>query len=390
MNTAVRAEEIFWRHPINRLMLEGSPLPKYDPEELGRKPIMRAKSGLLPTKEQVEAVRTGILAFCEKVHGSKTSEAYKADVRGLDETWPEMYGLFAGNLGLTQLMLDYGVNSRFFYQYLWLALNKLFGVALEMKDGWGIPISAGKHGKFFEKIPMDDWMIVVATEDPNHAARRGTDGVCQTLLRKAKNIFDAGAGLGPVYRHYDYPLGQLGQKIVACDSDSRLLDYFPSLLPKPLSEYGIDFVVGNAVDVMSDPKYEGRFDVVRMTGFISYLPTLDEKMAVMARAKEMLNDNGVIVADWWVLGPATMRSAVTNIWPNDPRDPHRLQPSLTVDAAVQEMRDIYKSLGLPHVYTEDPVNGNGVCWTQSAAAPECVISVAGKKGASLDMLDMPA
>jgi len=373
----------FFEHPMNRLMLEGTHLPQYDPEELAIKYIKIAKSGRKPTNEQVEAVKTGLLSFCEKTHGNNRA-AFEADVRGIEQSWPTMHPILANSMGLTQMMLDYGIMSRFFYQYVYKASKREFAVALETKDGRAMPLSGEK---VFETIPMDDWAMTVAVEDPNHSARRGTDGVCQTLLRNSKSIFEAGAGLMPAYRNYNYPLGQLDQRIVACDSDGRLLEYLPAVFGRPLEDYGIDYQVGNLLEVMDRPEYFGAFETVRMTGLLSYFRDFKDKMEVMQKAKRLLKRDGVIMTELWVMGPAVIRSGIIGIWPTDPNDPYLLTPSANIQAAVEEMDVICREIDLPFVHTSDVVNGNPVCWTQRRAVPKCEIFVVGRH-ASLDMLDM--
>lgn len=378
-----KGNSLFFTHPMNQLMLEGTPLAQYDPKELAMKYIAIAQSGRKPTNDEVEAVRTGLLTFCKKVHGDDRT-AFEADARGIESSWPMMRNLLAKSMGLTQMMLDYGVNSRYFYQYVYAANQKLFAVALETKDGRAMPLSGEK---VFETIPSDDWATTVAVEDPNHSARRGTDGVCQTLLRNAKDIFEAGAGLMPAYRNFGYPLGQLGQqRIVACDSDARLLEYLPAAFGGALEQYGIDYQIGNLMAVMDRPEYFGRFDVVRMTGVLSYFREFGDKLAIMQKARRLLKSDGVIVTDLWVMGPAVIRSGLIGIWPTDKNDPYLLTPSADIQTAIAEMTEMCQRIGLPFVHTSDVVNGNPICWTQKYAVPKCEIFVVGHK-ASLDMLD---
>lgn len=382
-----QSNSIFFQHPMNRLMLEGGPLPKYDPQALAMKYIELAKSGKKPTEAELEAVRTGVIDFCRKVHGNDEA-ALQRDIDGIETTWPEMHERFANSLGLTQLMLDCGMNSRYFYQYLYVTGKKFYGVALAAKDGYAVPVSAGKMEKaVLEKVPEDDWMIVVCVEEPSHPGRRFTDGAPQSMLRKAPKIFEAGAGLLSAYWNYGYPLGADGQRIVACDNDKRLLDYLPLVFERPLEELGIEYISGDLMEVMARPEYVGQFDVVRMTGLLSYFPDPAEKLQIMQLAQRMLNPNGVIVADEWVMGPSLVRTAMTTLWPIDPRDPHRLAPADNQAAAVASMGESCKQLGQPYIYVGDYCNGNPLCWTQEYAIGKCVLFLVGEN-ATPDMLDL--
>lgn len=366
----------FFQHPMNKLMLAGTDLPQYDPVELTLKPIKLAQAGVGPTDEQVEAVRTGVIDFCGTVHGGT---ALEKDIRGVDATWPVMRERFKGSPGLTQMMLDGGMNSRYFYQYLVLTGRKEYAVALESKDGYAMPVSGELK---FEKVPKGDWHRMVCVEEPSHPARRQTDWRPQSLLRAAKTIFEGGVGLGPAYRLYGYPLGQLNQKIVACDSDERLLKYWPLLF----SGNAIELRIGDVLEVMDDPDYVGEFDLVRLTGFLSYFPKFEDKLEIMRKAARLLKPDGVIVADLWVMGASLMRTALTQLWPIDPRDPHRLAPAENESVALGEIAQLCEGIGLPYVTVSDVCNGNPNCYTQAPASGKCVMFVAGKD-ADLSMLD---
>lgn len=374
------SHEVFYDHPMNRLMMEAGGLPVYDPMELALKPLKLAQSGRRPTDEQVEAVRTGIIEFCRTVDSSAQLEA---DIQGLNETWPVMRQRFANSLGLTQLMLDHGVNSRYFYQYLYHTGLKHFAVALEAKDGYALPVS----GKLeFERVPEGDWHQIVCVEEPSHPARRQTDWRPQSILRNAKSIFEGGAGLMPAYCNYGYPLRELGQRIVACDSGPEILRFFELKYGAKPEDVGIEYVVGDLMEVMNDPDYYGQFEVVRMTGLLSYFPDMAEKKAIMRQAKRLLHNGGLIVGDLWVMGASLARSAYTTIWPMDPTDPHRLTPAANEAAALNDIKEFCEDAGLPFACVSDVCNGNPNCYTQAHATPKCVMFVAGE-GASETLFD---
>lgn len=383
------SQDFFFQHPMNGLMLEGGPLPQYDPTELAAKYIKLAQSGQMPTEDQVSAVKMKLVEFCRQVHGDDT-EALQKDIDGIEATWKQkMHDRFARSLGLTQLMLDYGCKSRYFYQYLYITGEKMYGVALVAKDGYAVPVSAGTlEHPVLEKVPENDWMLVVCVEEPSHPARRGTDGAVQSLLRNAKSVFEAGAGLMSAYLNYEYPLGKLGQRIVACDSDVRLIPYLEILLDgHSPEEYGVEYHTADLMEMMAKPEYFGKFDVVRMTGLLSYFPDSEDKLKIMRMAQKLLNPTGVIVTDEWTMGPSLMRTALTGLWPIDPRDPHRLSPAESVDSAVAGMGKICKEIGEPYVYVGDICNGNLTCWTQARAVQKCVMFLVGRN-ATGDMFDL--
>lgn len=376
---------IFMQHPVRAAMLDPK-FPPYDPEVYAKPYIELEMSGKKPTDAQVEAVRTGLLEFCKSVD---TKEQFRKDKEGIDKTWAEMKPRFEQSMGLTQLMLDFGCKSRYFYSYLFFTGRKLFFVALEMKDGYMIPVSFEMK---FERIPETDWAFIVAHQEPSHSARGETDGIVQGLLRKARRIYEGGAGTLPGYRYYGYPLGQNGQKIFACDSDPRVLEYLPLLFDRALSEYGIEYQIGDVLKNMDESRHLGQYDVVRFTGLLSYFPKAEDKSEVIWRAKRLLADDGnVIVCDLQTMGgnplkSSLVRSAKTGLWPMDPNDPHKLTPSASVEAAVQEIEDICSENKLEMVYLPDFCNGNPLCRSQAAASPKCVMFLLGKH-VSKDMFD---
>lgn len=373
MNTS-----FFMKHPMNVAMIDGS-LPPFDPGVYNTPYIMLAKSGKEPTEEQVERIKSDLIAYCESVDDD---EQFKKDVSGIERTWPEMKIRFAKSIGLTQLMLDYGCRSRYFYSYLFFTGRKLFSVALEMKDGYGVPVSFENK---FEEIPKEDWSYIVAVQEPSHVARRVTDGAIQARLRSASKIFEVGGALLPAYRRYDYPLGKLSQKIVACDFDKESYDFLPALFPNGLGGCGIDYIIGDALQVMDCQVHFAQYDVVRMTGVLSYYPKTDEKLNFIRKAEQLLEgDDSVIFCDLQTMGgeqirSSLVRSALINLWPMDPTDPHKLTPSSSVQAAVEEMSGICKKLGLKMVYRADFCNGNPACVTQAAASQKCVMFAIGRR-----------
>lgn len=366
------SHEGFFGHPMNRLMLEGGGLPVYDPVELAVNPMKRTQSGQLPTAQQVAAVRQGVIDFCESVHSGL---ALDRDVKGIDATWPVMERRFASNLGLTQLMLDYGVKSRYFYQYLYHTGLKHFAVALEAKDGYALPVSGELT---FEEVPENDWCRVVCVEEPSHPARRQTDWRPQTMIRNAESIFEPGGALMPAYRHYGHRLGQTGQRVVICDSDPDILKFFELAHGAKPEALGVEFINGDAMEAMDNPEYFGQFELVRMTGFLSYFPDLGDKKELMRKAKRLLRPGGRIVGDLWVMGASLARSAYTTIWPMDPTDSHRLTPAKDEATALDEIRQLCEGIDLPFACVSDVCNGNPNCYTQTHATKKCVMFVAGE------------
>ena len=368
----------FFDFPVNAAMLNPSTVP-YDPAELALKYIGIVQSGVKATESQVEAVKEGVIAYCKKVDDSET---LKEDMSGIEKTWPEMRGRFMNNAGLTQLMLDYGVNSRYFYQFLWLTGRKLFAVALAIKDGLMMPVS----GKMvLEQIPPTDWAWNVSTIEPVMDARKQTDYCVQSLLRGAKSIFDGGAGLAPAYSWlYDYPLGENGQQLTLCDADGRLRDYIPLLHGDALKQNKFRLVFGDYCKVA--PNYVNTVEIARLTGFLSYFQTFEKKLEIMQHSKNMLVDNGKILADTWTMGASLGRSALTTLWPSDPSDPGRLSPAKNITEAIDEMDRIAKELNLKYVYKIDECNGNPKCLSQVKAVPKCVMFLLGND-VSEDMFD---
>ncbi len=364
------------QHPLNAEMLRRD-FPPFDPMKYSTTYTVLAKSGKKPTQEQVEAIRTNLVEYCQSVDDEAQ---FEKDLAGIEKTWPEMKVRFENSIGLTQMMLDHGCKSRYFYSYLFFTGRKLFFVALEMKDGYAIPVSF----EGFEKIPKEDWAYIVAHQEPSHVARRVTDGSVQSLLRRAPSIFEAGAALLPAYRHYGYPLGKNGQRIVACDADASVLEYLPGAFGCALDDIGIEYEIGDALEVMARQKYRKLFRIVRMTGMLSYYSKAEEKAEFISRAQYLLADeNSVIICDLQTMGadPAKcslVRSALINLWPMDPNDPHKLTPSPSPKAAAQEMSEICRDLGLNMVHRTDFCNGNPLCLSQAVASPKCEMFLIGK------------
>lgn len=364
---------VFFEHRVNQAMFnKGSGIPPYDPQELALKYIALAKSGQMPTDEQVEAVRTGVINYCETVC---SGEDLERDIAGINAMWPEVRERLSHSIGLTQMMLDFGVNSRYFYRYIREAGRGRFAVILEAKDGYALPVSGEM---IYEEVPTTDWFWVVCHQEPSHPARTQTDWRCQSLCRSASTIFEGGAGLLSAYRNYDYPLGKNGQRIVACDFDAEMKTYLPLVFNRHLEEYGIEYIIGDLLQVMDDPKYFGQFDVVRMTGLLPYYPKIEDKLRIMEKARRLLKDDGVIATDLWTMGMSLARTALIGLWPIDQSAPIHLAPAENEAAAVTEMDQIAKAIGLSYVYVGDVCNGNPCCYTQAKATPKCVIFLLGK------------
>lgn len=150
-----------------------------------------------------------------------------------------------------------------------------------------------------------------------------------------------------------------------------------------LEHYGIEYQIGDALEIMGRSEHLGQYDVMRMTGLLSYYPKTEEKEMFIRRALGVLVDDGVIVCDLQTMGSdmaksSLVRSALINLWPMDPDDPHKLTPSASPEAAILEMGDICRGLGLKMVWRTDFCNGNTQCTSQAAASPKCVAFLIGK------------
>lgn len=369
----------FFGYPINAEMLDPNTLP-YDPVAMALKYLGIIKDGVKATAEQVETVKEGVIAYCRSVDDPETLEK---DLRGIEEMWPEMRERFLNSASLTQLVLDHLLNSRYILRYLWLTGRLQFAVALAIKDGLMIPVAGGV---VLENIPKSDAAWLVVTREPVHVARRETDYCCQSLLRAAETIFDVGAGLLPAYSWlYDYPLGENDQKLFACDSNAAILDYVPSMVGADAMRK-LTYIIGDAREVASRPEYANMMKIVRLTGFLSYFPTFEQKLEIMQKVSGTLASDGIIIADLWTMGPSLMRSGGTTLWPSDPSNPVRLVPEKDVSTAKAVMESIAEELGLNCVHLVDQCNGNPRCLTQIKAVPKCVISLLGRS-VSEDMFD---
>lgn len=375
----MRALKNFFDFPLNAEMLDSTVKP-YDPGAMALKYLGIVKDGIKADANQVEAVREGTIAYCKQVDDPET---LKRDLVGIEEMWPELRERFMKSASLTQLVLDYFLNSRYMLRYLWLTGRLQFAAALAIKDGRMIPVAGGT---FFEPIPKSDGAWLVVTREPVHIARRQTDYCCQTLLRNAKSIFEVGAGMLPAYSDlYDYPLGENGQWLVACDSNPNALGYATSLLGTD-SMKNLTYICGDAREVATRPEYAKKMDIARLTGFLSYFPTLEQKMDVMQKVSGTLVSGGMIIVDQWTMGPSLARSGGTTLWPSGPSNPAPLVPSANPEVAIDEMEQIAKVLGLKCVYLIDQCNGNPKCLTQVKAVPKCVMFLLGND-VSEDMFD---
>lgn len=369
----------FYDHPLNAEMLDPGTLP-YDPLTMAMKYLGILKDGVKADAEQVEAIKDGVIAYCKQIDDDETLQK---DLAGIEEIWPEMRERFLNSASLTQLILDHLLNSRYILRYLWLTGRLQFAVALEIKDGLAIPVSGGV---MLEKIPQTDAAWLVVTREPVHIARRETDYCCQSLLRQAKTIFDAGAGMLPAYSSlYDYPLGENGQKLIACDSNAEIAKYLPSLFGAEAMNK-LTYVYGDVREIAARPEYAGQIWVGRLTGFLSYFPSFEQKLEIMQIMKQTLVPEGVLVVDLWTMGPSLMRSGGTTLWPSDPSNPVRLVPEKDVPTAITVMEDIAKRLELKCVHLVDQCNGDQRCLTQIKAVPKCVMFLLGND-VSEDMFD---
>ena len=375
----MRKLKTFFDFPLNAEMLDPTVKP-YDPLTMALKYLDIIKDGVKATVDQVEAIREGTIAYCKQVDDS---EQLKKDLAGIEEMSTELRERFMRSASLTQLVLDHFLNSRYMLRYLWLTGRLQFAAALAIKDGLMISVAGGT---VFELIPKSDAAWLVVTREPVHIARRQTDYCCQTLLRNAKSIFEAGAGMLPAYSSlYDYPLGENGQWLVACDSNPDALGYATSLLGADAMKK-LTYICGDVREIATRPEYAKQMEIARLTGFVSYFPTLEQKMDVMQKVSGTLKPEGVIIVDQWTMGPSLMRSGGTDLWPSGSSNPAPLIPSDNPNIAINEMKRIAEVLGLKCVHLEDQCNGNPKCLTQKKAVSKCVMFLLGQD-VSEDMFD---
>ena len=111
----MRALKNFFDFPLNAEMLDSTVKP-YDPGAMALKYLGIVKDGIKADANQVEAVREGTIAYCKQVDDPET---LKRDLVGIEEMWPELRERFMKSASLTQLVLDYFLNSRYMLRYLW-------------------------------------------------------------------------------------------------------------------------------------------------------------------------------------------------------------------------------------------------------------------------------
>lgn len=296
---------------------------------------MALRYKLLPwhrvSKRKLRNVYRRLLNYLAAIIDS--SVMYYQYKEALDASWPEMREKLRKNPALAQFMLEYGVFSEFFYPFL---LRIPQATTLDVAYGYGYDL-LGRY----RAIPPTDAMYAFCRGDEMFAwIRRRIEGE-QRFLKRAKRVLFVGGGVLQALRRNDYPLGELEQEIVAYDLNTQLEQAMPEIFPRPLAEYGISYHYENAANVYADSQYQNYFDVVDVSGVLSYRATDQELKETLNNILSVVKPCGQIVFDLQVLTPTLLFDKMLG-WKTNPA----MKPERNTTAAVNKVRKICAELGV--------------------------------------------
>lgn len=161
---------------------------------------------------EIEEIYHSVLAYFAAT--VKNDGVFARERDWIGSIWPTIDLKLRKCPGLRSFMREYGVYSRGFLTFL-LDIPK----GLAMLPAYGLMRTLG--GRICA-IPEDDTLFRFAVDDRVFSAARLRCGFAQYFLRRANRPVMLGAGLLPELWMYQYPLEELGQQIVAYDSDNSL------------------------------------------------------------------------------------------------------------------------------------------------------------------------
>lgn len=205
--------------------------------------------------------------------------------------WPVLADAFKTNPGAVQFLKEYGVWSPRLDQFL--------------VDSWKSPGLSMLPAQLLAHDPLSDEIVVLEANDAlfpfcfdqtfrmiNYRQNVERD-VCKNP--EVKKVFVAGGGLLLSFLTGGYPLGHDGQKLVVYDRDEKMIPYIEKVLNGKLSDYGIDYRIGDFMDGLKDESQYGEYDAVLFGGVLIYnMPMLDE---IISMAYELLAPGGVLDGD---------------------------------------------------------------------------------------------
>lgn len=291
------------------------------------------------SKHELSHIYNELLTHCALVD---SPEQYKLDKLGLDTIWPKMSVLIRKNPGLAKFMREYGVHSRFFLQFLYhvpqaSSLGAAFGEGHDM---------SGKY----TQIPQSDLMYRFSAQDEMFVWLRRRTKMVQDRLKKSKSVLFIGAGSLPELRRYDFPLGQLKQRVVGYDSNLALRAHLAEVFDKPLETHGIDYHFESFEMAFNDKKNWGQYDLVVANGVLSYYTKHAQLENMLKNMKLMLADGkaSTIMFDLQLMQMELVRDAVVLNWRTKPQ----IKPEKSLQVAVSKVKKVCAKLGLQIIKCE--------------------------------------
>lgn len=285
------------------------------------------------SKRGLQHIYDELLTHCALVDDA---EQFKLDRLGLDAIWPKMREIMRKNPGLAKFMREYGVHSRFFLQFLYhvpqaSSLGAAFGEGHDM---------SGKY----TQIPKSDLMYRFSAQDEMFVWLRRRTKLVQEQMYYAKSVLFIGAGSLPEVRRYDYPLGQLEQRIVGYDSNLQLRDHLAEVFAKPVEDYGIEYHFESFDDAFVDKRNWGQYDLVVANGVLSYYTKHKQLVGMLKNMKLMMQQNhaSLMMFDLQLMRMELIRDAVVLNWRTKPQ----IKPEKTLQVAMRKVRKACKKVGL--------------------------------------------
>ncbi len=226
-------------------------------------------------------------------------EAFEKDI------WPAVRPLLKQNAGAAQLMLEYGVHSRFVATFL-CDIQRAQGVSLLLGHGIGHTVT----DELVELSPTDGAFAFY--HDASFGIFRLRAKLAQGEMYKAKRILFLGGGADPALYARRYPLGELDQRIVLYDNDPQMRSYLEEIVG-PLDPLNVEYRVDSIQNVLYDQSQFGQYDLVCLLGVAAYFSTQPE--VLFDGVYKLLAPGGKLVFDLQFYHPVLAFDVLVLGWP---------------------------------------------------------------------------
>lgn len=237
-------------------------------------------------------------------------DEYMALKRRFDrEMWPEISEWARVNPGMMRFLVEHGVHSSMIIPFMYYEQHCL---AMAVTPAHFVGFDCLGRPQLI--LPHD--AMFPFCRDQSYVMIDGRTVSAQEIMKRSKRVLLAAGGLAPELWTNGYPLGQLDQEIVICDTDVSLTPVLEELIGGPLESFGITVWNRDVIGLGCDEAVKGSFDCIIANGFVSYHTQSPQRLdAIFSGFSNLLRPGGELFFDTQNKHPVLLFDVLVLGWP---------------------------------------------------------------------------